>query len=219
MDIFNSATLLPSRARAVPPSWKQAPTLGQFDDLSAIADAIARLDERSDVVLHALLSVPDTDGVATAVIFAGLRHLMFLCRGRDQEQLNDLVAEVAIAIGELRRARPMLGRRRLGYLIVDRARDRRRLARRRQWAISTVDPSQVGDVLAASGPSIEEQVIQRNRLEVLRAQVEASGNPALVRSWNSLLDLEATPRSTQAERDRWKYVRRQLADHLDPDAA
>jgi len=219
MDIFDTATSLAPTTRSVPDRWRQVSALAEFRELSEIVDCIERLDERSDRVLEALLSIPDGDGVSTAVVLAGLRRLMFLCRGRERDLLNDLVTEVAVAVGEMRRVRPTLGRRRLGYLIVDRARDRQRLARRRQWKTSSVDPSLVAEVVPALGPSVEEQVIERCRVEVLRAQVEASGNVALARSWNSLLDLETAPRSTQAERDRWKYVRRRLVEHLDPDAA
>ena len=66
---------------------------------------------------------------------------------------------------------------------------------------------------------MDDVVDTRLRLRTLRSQVAASGDPALVRSWNTLVELVGTPRDTAADRYRWKYVRRRLNQRLDPDAA
>ena len=123
--------------------------------------AIGRLDNESDEVLDALLSLPPHDPLVTPVVLAGLRRLIFLCRGRDRDLLNDLTTEVAIAIGELRRVRPTRTNRRLGYVIVDRARDRQRAALRRQLSCPIFDPSVVAETVATSGPDVDDVVAER----------------------------------------------------------
>src|SRR5690606_18276671 len=124
-----------------------------------------------------------------------------------------------IAIGELRRVRPLSARRRLGYVIVDRARDRQRAALKRDQAWRPVDALEIAGRLLTEPTSVEDEAVDRVRLGVLREQVAASGDVGLRRSWNSLVGLVDAPRSCRAERDRWKYIRRRLTDHFAPDAA
>lgn len=219
MDLFDTISSHNLAALPVPAPWTASPSLAQHESLAHIAIAIARLDNTSDSVLEALFSLDIDDRVVTPVILLGLRRLIFLCRGRDRELLNDLTTEVAIVIGEMRRVRPASFGRRLGYVIVDRARDRQRAALRRQLARPVFDPMVVAETVADASPSLEDLVVERLRLQALRDQVELSGDPGLARSWNALLVLMETPRSSQAERDRWKYVRRRLVQHLDPDHA
>ena len=219
MDLFDAISSHNLAALPVPAPWTASPSLAQHESLAHIAAAIARLDNTSDSVLEALLSLDIDDRVVTPVILLGLRRLIFLCRGRDRELLNDLTTEVAIVIGEMRRVRPARAGRRLGYVMVDRARDRQRAALRRQISRPVFDPMVVAETVADDSPDLEALVVERLRLQALRHQVEVSGDPGLARSWNTLLVLMETPRSSQAERDRWKYVRRRLVQHLDPDHA
>lgn len=219
MDLFDAIASPQFAELPVPTRWKETPSLSPYKSLADVASAIARLDNTSDSVLEAMLSLDIDDQVVTPAILLGLRRLIFLCRGRDRELLNDLTTEVAIVIGEMRRVRPAQAGRRLGYVIVDRARDRQRAALRRQLSRPVFDPMVVAETVADDSPDVEELVVERLRLQALRHQVEVSGDPGLARSWNTLLVLMETPRSSQAERDRWKYVRRRLVQHLDPDHA
>ena len=219
MDLFDAVASIQLSERPVPVGWALLPALAAHDSMGDVATSIARLDDTSDEVLVALLSLEPDDQLVTRVILYGLRRLIFLCRGRDRELLNDLTTEVAIVIGEMRRVRPARVGRRLGYVIVDRARDRQRAALRRQLARPVFDPMVVAETVADSGPDVDEVVVERLRLQAFRRQVEVSGDPGLARSWNTLLVLMEAPRSSQAERDRWKYVRRRLVQHLDPDHA
>lgn len=203
----------------VPGRWRTSATLSEYASLADVEEAIGPLDDESDDVVSALLAMPLDDPLVTPVLVAGLRRLIFLCRGRDRTLLNDLVTEVAIAIGELRRVRPARTDRRLGYVILDRGRDRQRAALRRQLSWRPVDPLMVAETVPAPWTGIEESVIDRVRIGVVREQIIASGDPSLARSWNSLVELIDTPRRSQGERDRWKYIRRRLAGYLDPDAA
>jgi hypothetical protein len=219
MELLNALNAQHHRSNSLPPAWLSTPGLIRFASLTDVEDAIARLDDESDVVVEALLTRPLDDPLVTPVLLSGLRRLIYLCRGRDRDLVNDLVTEVAIAIGEMRRARPARSRRRLAYLIVDRARDRQRLALRRQFGMRLVDPSVVADMPSSVTAGVEESALDRVRVDDLRAQVAATGDRGLARSWNSLVDLVDAPRASQTDQDRWKYVRRRVARYLGPDAA
>ena len=219
MDIFEAVDPIRLDGEPLPSSWLRQPRLAGFDDVAGVARAIGRLDNESDEVLGELLSLTSDDPLVTPVVLAGLSRLMLLCRGRDRDLLNDLTTEVAIVIGEMRRVRATRTNRRLGYVIVDRARDRQRAALRRQLRDPIFDPTVVAATVCEPGPEVDDVVAGRLRLLALRSQVEASGDAGLARSWNTLLDLVETPRSSQADRDRWKYVRRRLVQKLGPDHA
>ena len=219
MELFDAFTTDHDCRSQIPNEWRLVGSLAAYATLADIEAAIGRLDEESDVVIGALLAMPLHDPMVAPVLLAGLRRLIFLCRGRDRRLLDDLVTEVAISIGEFRRARPVGSRRRLGYVIVDRGRDRQRASLRREMACRSIDPLTVAESVPAAIPLVEESVIDRLRVGVLREQVAASGDQSLARSWNSLVELVDEPRLSQAERDRWKYIRRRLAGYLSPDAA
>ncbi|MEK7422798.1 MAG: hypothetical protein AAB131_03045 [Actinomycetota bacterium] len=217
MDLFDAVVPSQLPAEPIPTQWFSSPAIVNFELFGEVAAAISRLDDASDTVLLALLMLDDE--LTTPVILLGLRRLLFLCRGRDRDLLNDLTTEVAIVIGEMRRIRPTTTNRRLGYVIVDRARDRQRAALRRQSSSPIFDPKVFAETVADERPNLDDTVAVRLRLQALRAQVEACGDPALTRSWNTLLELAETPRTSQADRDRWKYVRRRLLQHLGPEHA
>ena len=126
--------------------------------VAEIEQAIGRFDDESDLVVSALLAMPLDDPLVAPVLLAGLRPLIFLCRGRDRRLLNDLVTEAAVAIAELRRVRPVRARRRLAYVIVDRARDRQRASLRRQMACRSIDPLLVAESVAACDPPVDTAV-------------------------------------------------------------
>ena len=90
---------------------------------------------------------------------------------------------------------------------------------RRERAWRPIDALGVAEMLESADMGVEDAAVDRLRLGVVRDQIAASGDVALARSWNSLVELMDSPRKSQAERDRWKYVRRRLAGHLGPDAA
>jgi hypothetical protein len=219
MELFNALPAALDHGAPLPGSWTAEPVLACHETLGDLAAVIGRFDGKSDDVIAALLTMPLDDELVTPVLLAGLRRLLFLCRGSRRELLDDLIVESAIAIAELRRVRPLTFRRRLAYVIVDRARDRQRASLRRDRSWLPIDALSIGEVLPTRTSDVEDDVLDRVRLGVVREQVVASGDSGLRRSWNSLIELVDTPRSSQAERDRWKYIRRRLSDYLDPDAA
>jgi hypothetical protein len=219
MELFDALPGSLNLDAPLPPRWSESPPLAGCRTVGEVVDAVGRVSGRSDAVIAALLAMPLDDELVVPVLVAGLRRLLFLCRGSRRELLDDLVVELAIAIGELRRVRPLVFRRRLAYVIVDRARDRQRAALRRERTWRPVDALGVAELLESGDAGVEEAAVDRVRLGVVRDQIVAAGDVALARSWNSLVELMDSPRESQAERDRWKYVRRRLAGHLGPDAA
>lgn len=219
MELFDALPAALDSGAQLPTHWSISPALVEFRTLADVATAISQVDSRSDRVIEALLAMPFDDDLVAQVLLAGLRRLLFLCRGSRRELLDDLVVEVAIAIGELRRVRPLNYRRHLAYVLVDRARDRQRASLRRQSSCWPVDAQSFSEVAEEREWTLEDQVLDRLRLRIVREQVAASGDNGLRRSWNSLVELIEAPRGTRPERDRWKYVRRRLGDYLGPDAA
>jgi hypothetical protein len=219
MELFDALPTSLHRRTQLPDDWAICPVLARYKTVADVTVAIGRVDRESDDVIGALLAMRLDDELVAPVLLAGLRRLLFLCRGTRRELLDDLVVELAIAIGELRRVRPLTYRRRLAYVIVDRARDRQRASLRRDRSWLPVDALSVADALETRASEVEDEVLDRVRLGVVREQVAASGDGGLRRSWNSLIDLVDAPRDSQAERDRWKYVRRRLGDYLGPGAA
>src|SRR5262245_7498864 len=62
--------------------------------------AIRRMDETSDAVLRALVSRAPSDQLASVTVIVGLLPLAFArCRG-GRAQVEDVVSELAIVIGE-----------------------------------------------------------------------------------------------------------------------
>lgn len=218
MDLINALPSTFPGLDPLPAKWAKSPPLDRYSSLADVARAISRFDAESDRVVNTLLALPLTDRLVVPTLLMGLRQRLVVCRGRDHLMLNDLVTEVVLAIEELRRAGPTRRNRqdgeRIGYLIVDRARDRQRCAIRRERHTTAVEPELLTDVVPAEMMSAAEAVAERDRLRVLRRRVLASGVPSLVRSWNSLVELVDEPRLSQAERDRWKYVRRRLSAYL-----
>ena len=218
MELFDALLAHHDRLGPLPGRWRDLPSLTRYTSIAELEDAIGRVNEESDAVIDRLLGLPADDPLVTPVLLAGLRPLLFLCRGRDRALLNELVTEVAIVIGEMRRVRSVT-QRRLAYVIVDRARDRQRAGLRREFACRSIDPLTVAEALPDKRPGVDEIVAERLRLDVLRQQVAATGDAGLARSWNSLIELVDAPRLSQAERDRWKYIRRRLSGAFGPDAA
>lgn len=219
MELFDALPFVVVSDARLPIEWVESPALVEYRSLGEVVAAVGRLDCDSDAVIGALLAMPLDDDLVAPVLMAGLRHLLFLCRGARRELLDDLLGEVAIAIGELRRVRPLTYKRRLAYVIVDRARDRQRAALKRERASRPVDALEIAGRLLSESTSVEDEALDRLRLRVIRSQVAASGDAGLARSWNSLVELVDAPRESRAERDRWKYIRRRITDHFGPDAA
>lgn len=219
MELFDALPTAFDGGAQIPPDWRASPALSRHQTLGDVAVAITAMDRESDKVIGALLALPLEDELVTPVLLAGLSRFIFLCRGSRRELLDDLVVEAAIAIAELRRVRPLTFRRHLAYVIVDRARDRQSSSLRRDRSWLPVDAVEIAEALNTRASDVEDEVIDRLRLDVVRAQVVASGDSCLRRSWNSLVELVDAPRDSQSERDRWKYIRRRLANYLGPDAA
>ena len=127
--------------------------------------------------------------------------------GRDRDRCDLLLTEFALVVAEARVDRPVSVRHRLS-LLLDRSWDRVRRARPSGFA--PVDPDDLDRTGAFADPFA--RVLDRDLLDGVRARLErdADAGVALVRAWNSALELYDREGRSEAERDRWKYVRRVL---------
>lgn len=203
----------------LPPAWLQEPALAEFGSLVDVVAVGHRLDARGDAVLAALVGVSSRPEVASLAIIAALMPWgLVRCRA-DQDRAADLVAELAIVVGEERLSpRPTTGRR-LGNVLLDRAWDRVRAPSRRRFQVVPVDPSDRGWDQPGTQSSPEDVVVERLSAWDARAAVIAvdRAGGSLARSWNSALVLFEKPDRTPSEQERWKYVRARLRRSLPAD--
>lgn len=84
----------------VPDGWGRDPSLCLYVDLVDVVRDVRRLDARSDGVLAALVRRSPTDEwVASLVVVASLPLALARCR-KGRAQVDELIGELAIAIGE-----------------------------------------------------------------------------------------------------------------------
>jgi len=221
MDLCQRLVPERSRWRPIPPGWSTL-DLDEYRTLGDVAAAIAAFDDESDRVLAELLAARwQDDELVVSTILAGLQPLVRRYRANRPDLMNDLLIEATIVVCEMRRVRPTSFGRRTGYVIVDRAHDRQRhrLERAGRLRPRELDPNLASRSIICVETPMEEFVEYRLLVRDLRDRVEATGERALIRSWNTLLDLDGSSRDSQSDRDRWKYVRRRLIKRLRSDAA
>jgi hypothetical protein len=82
-----------------------------------------------------------------------------------------------------------------------------------------VDNAAFADLRASCEPGPERVAVNRVALAEFggRVQREGAEDPVLQRSWSDVLALSEQSRSTPADQDRWKYVRRVLRRYGHPD--
>ncbi len=201
--------------RGLPLSWRTDPVLTELGSVEAVVGVVRRIGADSDRVTGALLGLGPADGLVVPVVVAALGPLVVArCRG-DRAAADDLVTELTIAVAEAQRDGLEPSGRRLVNVLLDRAWDRHRAPTRRPDPAVVVDPAVLGGSLVSPAAGPDRVAVNRVALVEFRDQLAASAvaQGALVRSWNSALELAASERATQAERDRWKYVRAQLRRH------
>ncbi|MCU1390663.1 MAG: hypothetical protein JWL72_4001 [Ilumatobacteraceae bacterium] len=223
MDIFTNleAQLRLHHRQPIPVAWRADLTIEGLDSLQDVIAAVRRLNDDSDPVVRALLSVGRDDSVASAVLTVGLIPLTICrCRGR-RALVDELVGELALVIGEIRERGVPATDRRLASLLVDRAWDRVRSRGRRSSRVIPVDPAEVQFPDDTSWGDPARVAVNRVVLEAVRADLvrSASERRPVIDAWNSAVVLSDRPSRTASERDRWKYVRRQLRRQFPPDLA
>ena len=191
----------------VPEQWRDGRSLSTCASTAELVVRVRRVGADSDVLVDDLLAVVERVEVATLVLEVAAVPLARSRCGRDRERFELLLTELAVVIAEARIDPPVSVRHRLS-LLLDRAWDRVRRAR--PAGFTPADPD-VLDRVACDDDGFA-GVLDRFVLDDVRARLERDGEVGvgLVRAWNSALELYDVEGRTEAERDRWKYVRRVL---------
>jgi hypothetical protein len=191
----------------VPEEWRGSWHLSRCPSTAEMVARVRRIGVESDVLVDDLLAVGERVEVATLVLAVAAAPLARARCGRDRDRCESLLTEFALVVAEARVDRPVSVRHRLS-LLLDRSWDRVRRARPSGFA--PIDP----DDLERTGLSADPfaGVLDRELLHGVRTRLERDGDAgvALVRAWNSALELYDREGRSEAERDRWKYVRRVL---------
>ena len=192
----------------IPEEWQESRHLAACSSAEELVGCVRRIGVESDVLVDDLLAVSERPEVASLVLAVAAAPLARARCGRDRDRCDLLLTEFALAVAEARVDRPVSVRHRLS-LLLDRSWDRVRRARPSGFA--PVDPDDLDRIGAFADPFA--RVLDRDLLDGVRARLERdadSGGVGLVRAWNSALELYDREGRSEAERDRWKYVRRVL---------
>ena len=191
----------------IPEGWQGSRHLAACPSAGELVERVRRIGVESDVLVDDLLAVSERPEVASLVLAVAAAPLARARCGRDRDRCDLLLTEFALAVAEARVDRPVSVRHRLS-LLLDRSWDRVRRARPSGFA--PVDPVELDRTGAVADPFA--RVLDRDFLDGVRARLErdADAGVALVRAWNSALELYDREGRSEAERDRWKYVRRVL---------
>jgi hypothetical protein len=191
----------------VPEEWRGSWHLSRCPSTEEMVALVRRIGVESDVLVDDLLAVGERVDVATLVLAVAAAPLARARCGRDRDRCDLLLTEFALVVAEARVDRPVSVRHRLS-LLLDRSWDRVRRARPSGFA--PIDPDDLDRTGLVADPFAG--VLDREMLHGVRTQLERDGEAgvALVRAWNSALELYDREGRSEAERDRWKYVRRVL---------
>jgi hypothetical protein len=192
----------------IPEEWRGSWHLSTCPSTAEMVARVRRIGVESDVLVDDLLTVGGRVDVATLVLAVAAAPLARARCGRDRDRCELLLTEFALVVAEARIDRPVSVRHRLS-LLLDRSWDRVRRARPSGFA--PVDPDDLDRTGLVTDPF--ERVLDRGLLDGVRARLERdadAGGVSLVRAWNSALELYDREGRSEAERDRWKYVRRAL---------
>jgi hypothetical protein len=207
------------RKQALPDDWVCNPQLDGMASIDELVAAIRRLDERSDVVLRALLAVDSHRQIASELILAALvPFVLTRCVGR-RDRVDDFLAELAIVIGEERETGVLRSTtRRVGNQLLDRAWGRVRLPERRAHRPVAVDPVRLHRRLLAVEPDPADVAIDRVELAAA-GQLAAScrlSDAAVNRAWKTAVRLIDVDGRTERERQQLNYARKILRQAIVP---
>lgn len=191
---------------------------GEIVTVGHAVGAVRRVGVRSDAVLAELLRAPDDQLVGLVVVEALVPMLKCRARG-DRELLDDLITELLVVFDDLRQGRCRPRCSHLANFLMDTAWDRCRRDRRSSEVIAPVDITDVIPLIPARDPGPERSAVNRAAVVEFdrRVQRSAQQDPVLERSWRDALRLVDHPRSTAADQDRWRYVRKVLRRYANAD--
>jgi hypothetical protein len=223
MDICRSLDRELSRTARVtlPPTWLSEPALARHTNVDRLVIAARHIGEESDDVVRALLSVADATQLADCILVGAMVALVRARCKRGVILVDDLIAEVAIAVAEARRDGLPRTERHLVNVLLDKAWDRACAPYQRARQVVPVAPDRVASLRGSDDEEPERVVVNRVAVAALRADLQrrAGAMPSAVRAWNSAVELVDVPRKSRVQLDRWKYVRAQLRRQGSPDLA
>ncbi len=198
--------------RRLPISWRHTPTLSRYRSTSDLVDGVRDLDLSSDVLITALLTVGSELDLADRVLIAGLMpHAISRTRAR-RGDVDDVLGELALAIGEARHGVCEIGAERIGFRILNRAHSRIRVRRRPSGTtVFSCDPQARWFDRASDEPGPVDIVLGRADFEDLRDQLLDCGKsvPKVITAYATMLGFLENP-PTGADHQRLRYARRVL---------
>ena len=200
--------------RHPPRAWADEPVLADYSSLRAVVADVRVLGDRSDALLRALLARPAADEAATLMITVALLPLVLgRCRSR-LETVDDLLVEVALAVGDWRSGQMDVARQRVASRLVDRAwgQVRHRATLDRRATTSTLAGNSFECACVADGP--EEIAIRRLSAVEIRARCnsEVWRREVVINAWNAAVQLHDKSPRTRTEQHRLRYARNLLND-------
>lgn len=193
-----------------PRSWVLEP--GQSWTLRDIVATIRRVGDDSDRMIRIVLGGGSNRSVAEEVVIVALIPMLrHRCR-LDRREIEEVLTELTIAVGEMARDGVPDTQRPLANLLLDRAWKAHRKAERRHHSYVPFDPLKLDFVPVCAVEAPDDAVLDRVALSEFRQRLASNpdANRSAVDSWNAALRLADMDHRTSSERSRWKYVRKEL---------
>lgn len=191
-------------------------------DLESVTDLVVRIrviGPESDEWLRRLMSWDSVGpGFVSEVVVAAAHPLLHRrCASNPALSVDDLATELALVVGRVMREGLPPSSRHVLNVLLDMAWGQYRKPFRRA-RVPVVDVDRVEHLLM-SRERVPEDVLDGVVLSSFREQLAADpwGQRAMVRCWNSALELGSKPSRTRLERYRLKYARSQLRRVAPPD--
>jgi hypothetical protein len=183
-----------------------------YHNVDDIVRDVRRLDGRSDELLRALVArAPRDERAACMVIVALLPLALARCNG-GRAQIDELIGELAIVIGEVATDGLRPSSRRLANRLLDRAWGQVRRPTRRIRRPLVCDPADLESRVVDRRADPAEAAAQRVDLERTVRWLSLAGPAygATARAWDTAVSLAEAVERTPSDRARLKYARRVL---------
>jgi len=180
--------------------------------LRCVVATIRNVGPESDRMIRLVLGDRSHRSVAEEVVIVALIPMLrHRCR-LDRREIEEVLTELAIVVGEMARDGVPDTERPLANLLLDRAWKAHRKAERHRSAYVPFDPLKLDFVPVCSVEAPDEAVLDRVALVEFRDRLASNpvANRSAVNSWNAALRLADKEHRTSSERSRWKYVRKEL---------